>query len=103
MDLSKENIEQIKALTIYISRTKSLKNLKEKVADLLTKCNYFALDAPQNFVESQVRLWKLGMNVSVTDINDFLNSKLDEIKSDSKCEVLYDIPDIAYLERIYYY
>ena len=39
------------------------------------------------------------MNVMATDIQNFLTGKLDEIKTDTKCEVLYDIPDISYLER----
>ena len=85
-------------MTVCISRTKSLKELKEKMASLINKANS-ASNTTFKFEEKHFRLWKLGMNVTTTDIQNFLTSKLEEIKSDVASAVLYDIPDVSYLER----
>ena len=95
LDISKERIELIKKMPVYIISNSSLE-IKEKVALSLNKNSYSKMVS-----KDQLRVWRLGDNSSILDIKKFLLSKLEELNSDTKCETLYQIPDLQDLESIF--
>ncbi len=93
-EVNEQTIDKLKLYTMYISRTKNLPELKEKLSLLFNKNK---LHETSEVSEKQIRLWKLGFNTKIEEVRKLLSDKNDEILADK--DKLFDLPDLSYLER----
>ncbi len=91
-NLTEECLENLKTSTVYISRVKSLKELKEKLALLYNK-NFDNID----LTWEDIKLFKLNPLAVLTDIRKEMNEKIKEVKEN--LDMLVDFGEVfQYLE-----
>jgi ubiquitin C-terminal hydrolase len=76
---------------MHISRTKTLKDLKNKLCDVVKKTMFY----PDDVTESNLRLWKLNAQVSLERLKKVF---VDKISPASNTEALFKFNEITYLE-----
>lgn len=82
-------IENIKTHTVYISRVKSIENLKEKIAYLYGK----NIRDDIKLKSDNIRVWKLDPNTELEDLKTELKKRVEDINKLKNNEV-YDFGDL---------